>query len=95
MDIVPRTTNKQFKENFRIERSTFLELVQQIGPHLQKNDTALRVAIPVEQRIALSLYSLGSSTELRTIGHLFGIGKSTADSILHEFCSTVVETFFH
>ena len=95
VDIVPGMTNKQFKENFRVERSTFMELLQQIGPHLQKNNTALRVAIPVEKRIAASLYLLGSSTELRTIGHLFGIGKSTAGTILHEFCSTLVEAFFH
>ena len=88
-------TNKQLKGNFRVERSTFLELIQQIGPYLQKNDTALRVAIPVEQRMALSLYLLGSSTEPRTIGHFFGIGKSTVGSILHKLCSTLVEAFFH
>ena len=42
-----------------------------------------------------ALYSLGSSSEFRTIRHLFGIGKGTAEELLHKFCSVLVETFFH
>jgi hypothetical protein len=69
-------------------------LVKQIGPLLGKLNTNYRTSIPVNQRIACALYTLGSSSELRTISHLFGIGKSTARGILHEFCSVVVNLFF-
>ena len=52
------------------------------------------------------MYSLGSTSELRTVAHLFGIGKSTVAhlfsigkstvaKILHEFCNVIVELFFH
>jgi hypothetical protein len=41
------------------------------------------------------LYFLGSTCELRTIANLFGIGISTAGQIVHEFCSVLVNTFFH
>jgi hypothetical protein len=93
--VVPVMTNRQFKENFRIERSTFSSLLQQLRPYLEKSDTNYRSAVPVDKRIACALYALGSSSELRTIGNLFGIGKSTAGEILHDFCSVLVDMFFY
>ncbi|CAF3550803.1 unnamed protein product [Rotaria socialis] len=94
-EIVPKMDDKQFKENFRLERSTVSLLIKHVGPLLKKNETQLRSAIPVEKRICCALYNLGSESELRTIGHLFGIGKSTAGEILHEFRATVVDSFFY
>jgi hypothetical protein len=95
MNIVPLMTDKQFKENFRIERSTFSSLLTQIGSHIEKLNTNYRTTIPVDKRIGCALYTLGSSSELRTISHLFGIGKSTTGEILREFCSVLVDMFFH
>lgn len=88
-------TPKQFKDNFRVERSTCLMLLQQMGPHLRKDDTNFRLAVPVEKRLCCALYALGSSSELRTIANLFGNRKSTAGQILREFCELFVELFFY
>ena len=93
--IVPSMNARQFKENFRVERSTFSKLVQQLDPYLRREDTILRPAIPVDKRVACALYALGSTSELRTVANLFGIGKSTAGEILHEFCATIVEFYFN
>ena len=41
------------------------------------------------------MHFLGSNCELRSAANLFGIGRSTAGQILHEFCSALVDTFFH
>ncbi|CAF0959072.1 unnamed protein product [Adineta ricciae] len=88
-------TDSQFKENFRLNRTTYNELIRQIGPHLQREDTTFRLAIPVEKRVACALYLLGSTCELRTAANLFGIGRTTAGQILHEFCEVLVNNFFH
>ena len=93
--IVLSMSARQFKENFRVERSTFSKLVQQLDPYLRREDTILRPAIPVDKRVACALYALGSTSELRTVANLFGIGKSTAGEILHEFCATIVEFYFN
>ena len=58
------------------------------------NDTILGSAIPVDQRIASSLYLLGSSCELRTSAHLFGVGTFTVTSMLHEFCTIPIDLSF-
>lgn len=94
-NIVPLMNQKQFKDNFRVNRSTFQHILEQIEPYLKKKDTVLRQAIPIEKRLGCALYLLGSTSELRTIAHLFGIGKSTAAKILHEFCDTIVTLFFN
>ncbi|CAF0950124.1 unnamed protein product [Rotaria sordida] len=88
-------SRSEVKENFRIQRSTFGELVRLVGPHVFKNDTNYRAAIPVEKRIACVLYALGSSSELRTISHLFGIGVNTTGLIVHEFCNTIIDLFLY
>jgi hypothetical protein len=58
-EIVPSMTEQQFKNNFRLNRTTFNELVRQIGPSLQKDDTSFRPAVPVDKRIACALYLIG------------------------------------
>ena len=57
-----------------------------------KNRTqSLRKAISVEQRIALTLWRLATTTDYRTIGHLFGVSKMAVCFIVKEVCSAIVE----
>lgn len=93
--VVPLMTDQQFKDNFRLERSTVKNLLHQVAPYFRRNDTNYRLCIQVEKKVCCALYAMGSTAELRTIGHLFGIGKSTAGELLHEFCSILIELFFH
>ena len=44
---------------------------------LSRKLTAMRNAIPVEQRVAQTLWFLATNADYRTIGHLFGVSKST------------------
>ena len=91
-----RTTmdNRQFKENVRLGQSTFEQLVEQVRPHMQRADTILRSAIPVEKRIACALYAVRSTSEMRTVANLFGTSRSTACELLHSFCTAIVDIFF-
>lgn len=56
---------------------------------MTREDTVFRHAVPLRKRVAISLYSLASSGELRTVANLFGVGKTTVAEILHEFCAFV------
>ncbi|XP_075162747.1 uncharacterized protein LOC142235377 [Haematobia irritans] len=72
---------------------TYLEaiLYSPERPWMFKQDTCFRLAIPLENRIAIALYALGSSGEYRTIGRLFGVSASSVCNILHEFCKIVIK----
>lgn len=86
---MPQNSAEFFKENFRCERSVFNILVSRL-PRLARKDTPFRLAIPLEKRIAVALFTLGSSSEYRSIGISFGISKTMVGSILNEFCREVV-----
>ncbi|XP_067648025.1 uncharacterized protein [Eurosta solidaginis] len=79
---------KFFKENFRMTRSSFDKLCIRLQK-MKKKDTNYRNEIPLEKRVAIALYALGSSSEYRSIANLFGVGKATVCKILIEFCNEV------
>ena len=88
-DVVANWTDTEFKQNFRVSRTTYIFLCRELRDHLQRQRVA-RDPLSVEQRVAISLWRLGTNVEYRTISHLFGVGVSTVCVVLHEFCSAVV-----
>nr|XP_029729803.1 uncharacterized protein LOC109406605 isoform X2 [Aedes albopictus] len=62
---------------------------------LAKQDTLMRASIPVNKRVAIAVYALGSSAEYRTVANLFGVGKSTVCELVEEFCSEVWRVMRH
>ncbi|XP_050340065.1 uncharacterized protein LOC126766215 [Bactrocera neohumeralis] len=55
-------------------------------------DSNMRHCIPLEKRVAIALFSLGSAAEYRTVASLFGIGRSTAGEIVLDFCHAVCDS---
>ena len=84
-------TSREWLENFRLSKDTFDYLCTQLTPHLQYQDTHLRKAISVKKRVAITLWTLASSAEYRTVSHLFGVGRSTVCEIVHETCRAIVD----
>ena len=51
----------------------------------------MRKAIPVQQRVAITIWCLATSVEYRTVGHLFGIARCTVCHIVHDTCAAIVK----
>ncbi|XP_004205687.2 uncharacterized protein LOC101241637 [Hydra vulgaris] len=79
----------EFKEHFRVNRNTFNFLVYELHPLLGKTTTTFREPISVVKRVAVALHYLASCEEYRGVSSLFGIGKSIANLIVHEFINAV------
>ncbi len=84
-------TPEQWRQNFRMCKESFYELVEVLKPLIQKKDTRYRKAIIPEKRVAVALYRLTTNCDCRTISNLFGIGISTVHSITEDFISAVKE----
>ena len=82
-------------ENFRMSESTFTYLCNELRQTIKKKDTEMRKAIPVEQRVAITLWRLATTTDYRTIGHLFGVSKATVCVIVKDVCSAIVEVLLN
>ncbi|XP_064384383.1 uncharacterized protein LOC135333340 [Halichondria panicea] len=51
----------------------------------------MRKAVPVEKRVAITLWYLATNSDYRTIGHLFGVSKATVCIVVKEVCAAIVD----
>ena len=56
--IAQRVTAEEWKENFRMSRETFLKLCDDLRPSLEGRATGMRMPLPVEKQVAVTLYYL-------------------------------------
>lgn len=71
-----------------MEKQFFHVLVKRLLG-IKKSDTSFRKAIPIDKRIAIALYTLGSTAEYSTVGDLFSVSPSMVGKILNDFCQEV------
>ena len=88
-DVVAMWDDEEWKRNFRIGRPTFRFLCTQLHPHLQRRHV-VRMPLSVEERVAITIWRLGTNIEYRSIAHLFGVGLSTVCVTVHEVCTAIV-----
>ncbi|XP_036385964.1 protein ANTAGONIST OF LIKE HETEROCHROMATIN PROTEIN 1-like [Megalops cyprinoides] len=82
-------SDSQWQRNFRMSRETFEYLCAKVKPAIERKDTALRLCVPLQKRVGMALWKLATSSDYRTVGHLFGVGVTTVCRCLHEFCQAV------
>ena len=81
--------------NFRMSQETFVYLCDQLRRSLHRGNTRFRKAISVEQRVAIAIWRLATNAEYRTIGHLFGVSRSSVCGIVNEVCAAIVSQMMH
>ena len=91
-----RVVNQTFSasdwlRNFRMSRSTFLYLCNEIRTEIIKKDTEMRPAISVEKRVALTLWFMATNADYRTIAHLFGVSKASVCVNRKQVCSAILK----
>ena len=73
-----------------MSKETFAYLCHELKSSIRRQDTHMRSAITVEHRVAITLWCMATCIEYRTIGHLFGVGRSTVCMIIHDTCAAIV-----
>ena len=56
--ITQRVTAEEWKENFRMNRETFLKLCDDLRPSLEGQATRMQMPLSVEKQVAVTLYYL-------------------------------------
>ena len=78
-----------WRDNLRMTYETFSMLVNQLRPYICKQDTKFRLAVTVEERVAITVWRLATNAEYRTLSALFGVGMSTICTIVLETCLAI------
>ncbi|CAH1448884.1 unnamed protein product [Lactuca virosa] len=79
----------EFRKAFRMSKSTFNMICDELDSVINKKDTMLRMAIPVRHRVAVCIYRLATGDPLRTVSTLFGLGISTCHKLVLEVCAAI------
>ena len=87
-------TNQDWLKNFRMSKATFDYLCSRLRPVIERKDTHLRKAISVKHRLAITLWTLATPCEYRTVGHLFRVARSTVCVIVHKTCKAIFDVLF-
>ncbi|KAL8165334.1 UNVERIFIED_CONTAM: hypothetical protein K2H54_040044 [Gekko kuhli] len=82
---------EKWLENFRMSRSTFNWLVVALRDVLQRQRTEMRAPVSVERRVAVALWWMASTMSYRTVGHQFGLARSTVAGIVVEVTRAITE----
>ena len=51
----------------------------------------MRRAVPTDKRVALTLWFLATGADYRTLGHIFGVSKSTICLVVKDVCIAIVQ----
>ncbi|XP_028807053.1 protein ALP1-like [Neltuma alba] len=85
----PDFPEDEFKRAFRMGRATFDMICEELNSVIAKEDTTLRNAIPVTQRVAVCLWRLATGDPLRLVSKRFGLGISTCHKLVLEVCTAI------
>lgn len=84
-------TARDFWDNFRVNKATFDFLCGELAPAIHRQNTQWRKAVCVRKRVAITLWRLSTNCEYRTIRHLFGVARCTANDIVKDTCLVIVQ----
>ena len=79
-----------WKRDYRMSVETFEEILNMTNLALRCDDTNMRRAVPVEKRLAIFLWRLATGNSYRSIGKLFGVGKSTVIKIFRQGIASII-----
>lgn len=85
----PDYPEEEFKKAFRMSKATFDMICEELTSVIAKEDTTLRTAIPVRQRVAVCIWRLATGEPLRLVSKRFGLGISTCHKLVLEVCSAI------
>ncbi|XP_054591109.2 uncharacterized protein [Nothobranchius furzeri] len=84
---VPRYTDAQWLQHFRMSEETFMFLCNKLRPALQQKYTFFRECVPLRKIVAIALWKFATGSDYRPISVLFGVGISTVAKCVKDFCA--------
>lgn len=85
----PDFPEEEFKKAFRMGKDTFELICNELSSVVAKENTMLRDAVPVRQRVAVCIWRLATGEPLRLVSKKFGLGISTCHKLVLEVCSAI------
>lgn len=79
-----------WKKNLRLTREEFYDLVEQLRPYVSTNFSSPNYrALPVEKKVAVTLYYLKDTGSLNMTANAFGLAVCTVSKVIFDICEAI------
>lgn len=79
----------EWKENFRMSRTSLLALSELLRPHIEGQSTIMRSPVSVVTKVACTLYYLADEGRLRKTANAFGLSRQVVSKIVRQVCTAI------
>ena len=83
--------SEEWKENFRMNKSNFMKLCDELRPYVERATTNMRAPVEVERQVALTLYYLSDEGRLRKTANAFGLARSTVSITVRRISKVITQ----
>lgn len=80
---------EEWKENFRMSRVSFFNLVTLLRPYIERQVTVMRTPVTPETQVALTLYYFSDEGRLHKVTNAFGLSRSSCSIIVRRVSSAI------
>lgn len=87
----PDFPEEEFRREFRMSKSTFHLICEELDATVTKKNTMLRDAIPAPKRVGVCVWRLATGAPLRHVSERFGLGISTCHKLVIEVCRAIYD----
>ena len=82
-----------FKNFVRVDHQLFQELIDRVGPRLEKRDSFMRKALEPGLRLAITLRYLATGDSYTSLQYGFRVAHSTISLIVPETCEAIIHEY--
>ncbi|KAM4045321.1 uncharacterized protein ACNLHF_009133 [Anomaloglossus baeobatrachus] len=83
---------QDFRNYLRMTEESFKMLLEMVTPLIQRKDTLMRAAVPVDERLAVTLRFLATGRSLQDLHFSAAVSKSLLSGLIPETCRAIVES---
>lgn len=80
---------EEWRENFRMSRSSLLSLSELLRPYIEGETTVMRSPVCVVKKVACTLYYLADEGRLRKTANAFGLSRQVVSKIIRQVCKAI------
>ena len=84
---------QSFFNYLRMEPATFDELVQRVGPRIEKQDTNTTKVLPTGLKLAITVRFLASGDKYPSLMYSFRVARNAISVIIPDVCQAIVEEY--
>ncbi len=84
---------QSYKNFVRMEPRMFREILDRVGPRVQKLNTNFRDALPAGLKLAITLRHMASGDSYKTLMYSFRVAHNTISKFVPEVCQAIIDEY--